>query len=328
MKQTVVCFGEVLIDFHAQAPSEPGVPPTFVAHAGGAPANAAVAIARLGGKASFIGMLGCDMFADMLLAQLRASGVAVDHVARTDAANTALAFVSHDAHGERSFSFYRPPAADLLFREADYSPAAFADAAVFHACSNSLTEAPIAAATLDGMTRARAAGALVSFDMNLRPALWARDEDPTPRVWQALALADLVKLSAEELTFLSAGMSSEQAVIERLWQCRASLLVVTDGAGAVRWFTSNREGRLLAFRVDAVDTTAAGDAFTGGLLRGLVTAGVDADGLSVLAEDGAQRDALLRFAAACGALAVTRTGSFAAMPTLAAVNSFLELHHE
>lgn len=326
MKQTVLCFGEALIDFHAQAPAEPGAPPTFVPHAGGAPANAAVAIARLGGKASFIGMLGRDLFADMLLAQLHASGVAVDHVARTDAANTALAFVSHDAHGERSFSFYRPPAADLLFREADYSPAAFADAAIFHACSNSLTEAPIAAATLAGMTQARAAGALVSFDMNLRPALWAGDEDPTPRVWEALALADVVKLSAEELTFLSAGMGSEQAVIERLWQCRASLLVVTDGAGAMRWFTPARQGRLPAFRVDVIDTTAAGDAFTGGLLYGLVAAGIEADSLPVLVDDDAQRNALLRFAAACGALAVTRTGSFAAMPTLIEVNSFLESH--
>ncbi|MGH8272900.1 MAG: carbohydrate kinase family protein [Gammaproteobacteria bacterium] len=326
MKQTVVCFGEALIDFHAQAPSEPGGLPAFVPHAGGAPANAAVAIARLGGKASFIGMLGRDLFADMLLDQLRASGVAVNHVARTDAANTALAFVSHDAHGERSFSFYRPPAADLLFRETDYSPVAFADAAVFHACSNSLTEAPIAATTLAGLSRARAAGALVSFDMNLRPALWARDVNPAPRVWQALALADLVKLSAEELTFLSAGMGGELAVIERLWQSRASLLVVTDGAGAVRWFTPARQGRLPVFRVDVIDSTAAGDAFTGGLLRGLVTAGVDAHGLSTLADDDVQRDALLRFAAACGALAVTRTGSFAAMPTLAEVNRFLEFH--
>lgn len=326
MKQTVLCFGETLIDFHAQAPSEPGAPPIFVSHAGGAPANTAVAVARLGGKASFIGMLGRDLFADMLLVQLRASGVAVDYVARTDAANTALAFVSHDAQGERSFSFYRPPAADLLFRETDYSPAAFADAAVFHACSNSLTEAPIAAATLAGMTRARAAGALVSFDMNLRPALWERDEDPALRVWQALALADLVRLSAEELTFLSAGMGSGQTVIERLWQCRASLLVVTDGAGAMRWFTPTRKGRLPAFRVDAIDTTAAGDAFTGGLLHGLVAAGIDADGLSALADDDVQRNALLRFAAACGALAVTRTGSFSAMPTLAETTRFLESH--
>ncbi|MEO8747883.1 MAG: carbohydrate kinase [Rhodanobacter sp.] len=322
----ILCFGEALIDFHAQASTDPRLPPTFVPHAGGAPANVAVGIARLGGQATFIGMLASDMFGDLLLGQLREAGVDVGHVVRTDAANTALAFVSHAADGERSFSFYRPPAADLLFRAAHFDDAAFADAAAFHACSNSLTEAAIAEVTVHGMTRARAGGALVSFDMNLRPALWPRGEDPGPRLWRALAEADLIKLSAEELAFLATAPGSERRVIERLWQGHARLLIVTDGAQSMRWFTPTHRGSLPAFPVRAIDTTGAGDAFVAGLLYRLVREGVGAGALTTLAEDQGRRDDMLRFAAACGALAVTHAGSFAAMPTQEAVHSFLRNH--
>jgi fructokinase len=163
-------------------------------------------------------MFGRDLFGDLLLRDLAAAGVDTAHTRRTEVANTALAFVSRDAQGERSFSFYRPPSADLLFRESDFDEALFADTAIFHAGSCSLTEAAIAEATLAGMRRARDAGALVSFDMNLRPALWPCGEDPSPRLWSALALADLVKLSREEMEFLVDKSGGESAVMERLWR--------------------------------------------------------------------------------------------------------------
>ncbi len=318
----VYCFGEALIDFHG-TPAGPA--PVFTAHAGGAPANVAVAIAKLGGRAAFVGMFGRDMFGDLLLRELAAAGVDTAHARRTAAANTALAFVAHDAHGERSFSFYRPPSADLLFRDADFDADVFAADSVFHAGSCSLTDSPSAEATLSGMRRARAAGALVSFDMNLRPALW-RGGDPAPKLWQALALADLVKLSAEELAFLADAAGSERAAIEKLWRSHTRLLVVTDGERAIRWFTPDARGESAAFEVRAIDTTAAGDAFVGGLLHRLVRAGIGASALAAFAADAAQRDAALRFAAACGALAVTRKGSFAAMPTQDEANVFLEQH--
>src|SRR6187551_798775 len=136
----ILCFGEALIDFLARPGDTPDAPRAFLQFAGGAPANVAVAVARLGGDARFVGMLGADMFGDMLAAQLRDAGVDIRHVRRTSAAKTALAFVSLDADGERSFSFYRPPAADLLFAEDDFAPRAFDEAVVFHVCSNSLTE--------------------------------------------------------------------------------------------------------------------------------------------------------------------------------------------
>lgn len=321
MTATICCFGEALIDFHAEARGA-NTPPAFIPHAGGAPANVAVALARLGDASAFVGMFGRDVFGDLLLRGLADAGVDTRHTRRTDAANTALAFVTHDANGERSFSFYRPPSADLLFRDADFDPAIFAAGSIFHAGSCSMTEAAAAATTLQGMVRAREAGALVSFDMNLRPALWPRGEEPAPTIWRALELADCVKLSADELAFLAASTGSEATALERLWLAHAQLVVITDGAHTIRWFTRAASGTWPVFPVRAIDSTGAGDAFVGGLLHGLLAAG----SLAALLENAATRDAALRFAAACGALAVTRTGSFAAMPARAEVEAFLEQH--
>jgi fructokinase len=325
MKRTVLCFGEALIDFH-QEPRGKDSPPVYIPHAGGAPANVAVATARLGDASAFVGMFGRDVFGDLLLKGLSDAGVDTRHTRRTDAANTALAFVSHDARGDRSFSFYRPPSADLLFRDADFDPATFAGDNLFHAGSCSMTEPASAATTLRGMARARTAGALVSFDMNLRPALWPRGEDPAPTIWRALALADFIKLSAEELAFLAASVGGESAAFARLWQDHAQFMVVTDGAHAVRWFTRDQAGQAPTFPVRAIDATGAGDAFVGGCLHGFVQQAACSENLAAFATDSARRDPVLRFAAACGALAVTRTGSFAAMPTRSEVETFLEQH--
>lgn len=318
---TVCCFGEALIDFHG-TPS--GAAPVFTAHPGGAPANVAVAVARLGGHAAFVGMFGSDMFGDLLLRELAAAVVDVTYTRRTDAANTALAFVSHSANGERDFSFYRPPSADLLFRNSDFDAALFAADSIFHAGSCSMTEPDSAATTLQGMTRARDAGALVSYDMNLRPPLWPRGEDPAPTIWRALLLADFIKLSAEELAFLAASCGGEDAVFARLWNAHAKLVVITDGERTVRWCAPHAAGERSTFPAKAIDTTGAGDAFVGGCLYQFAKSGVDAAALSAFAADPTRLDSTLRFASACGALAVTRAGSFGAMPALADVEAFLE----
>lgn len=320
--RSILCFGEALIDFHAEGSDEHGFPRAFVPFAGGAPANVAVAVARLGGRARFAGMLGTDLFGDLLLESLRHSGVAVDDVVRTGEANTALAFVALDARGERSFSFYRPPSADLLFRPCHFRAGAFADTAIFHVCSNSMTDPALAEATREGMRRAHAAGALVSFDLNLRPALWPRDADAHPTLWDALVLADLVKLSSEEFAYLA--VDGEAAVLERLWRGRTRLLVVTDADAPLRWFAPGAQGALPAYRVPAVDSTAAGDAFVGSLLYRLAAQEIGPDELPALVADPTRLHATLRFAAAAGALTVTRQGSFSAMPDAAEVLAFME----
>jgi fructokinase len=320
----IVCFGEALIDFLAEPAQGGGQAQAYLRNAGGAPANVAVAVARLGGAAAFVGMFSQDTFGDFLLESLQDAGVDTRHAARTDLANTALAFVSLNQQGERSFSFYRPPAADLLFRKEHFSDACFAGIHAFHVCSNSMTEPAIAEVTLDGMQRARDAGALVSFDMNLRLPLWRADADPVPYLWQALNAADLVKLSSDELAYLAADAGSESAVLERIWRGNTLLLIVTHGADAVRWHTPQKYGSVNVFQARAVDTTAAGDAFVGGFLTCLAEQNVRSTGLATFSASDALR-AALRFAAACGAVAVTRHGAFAAMPTRADVANFLEV---
>ena len=320
----VLCFGEALIDFHAEGKDANGHARAYLPFAGGAPANVAVAAAKLGGHARFAGMLSTDPFGDFLLDSLNHAGVDTRDVVRTNEANTALAFVTLDAHSERTFSFYRPPAADLLFRPHHFRDDTFSDVAVFHVCSNSLTEPELAATTCAGMQRAREAGALVSFDLNLRPALWPRDSEPRPQLWPALLLADVVKLSAEEFAYLA--VDGEQAVLDRLWSGRARLLVVTDAGNALRWFHPDVEGELPSYRVQAIDSNAAGDAFVGGLLCQLAELGGSAEQLQKLVSELPRLHAVLRYASACGALAVTRIGSFSAMPTDAEVRAFMETH--
>jgi fructokinase len=318
----IVCFGEALIDFLAEPLPAPGAPQAFLRNAGGAPANVAVAVAALGGKAAFVGTLGDDMFGDFLLESFENAGVDTQYIVRTNEAKTALAFVALDSHGERSFNFYRPPAADLLFRQEHFTDECFTDLFAFHVCSNSLTEPAIAETALAGIRRARGAGALVSFDMNLRPALWHANASPLPILWETIQLADVVKFSTEEMAYLAEHGGNEASVLERLWQGKTRLLIVTHGADPIHWYTPNGRGAAPTFRVQAVDTTAAGDAFVAGLLLCLAEHQVDAGNL-VEFTSGAMRETL-RFAAACGAVAVTRRGAFAAMPTRADVGALLE----
>lgn len=311
----IVCFGEALVDFLAGPAPAPGEARVFRQFAGGAPANAAVAVARQGGACAFVGMLGGDMFGDFLFDSLQGAGVDTRHVRRTSDAPTALAFVSLDADGDRSFSFYRPPAADLLFSQDDFDDACFADAGVFHVCSNSLTEPAIAAATLAGMRRARAAGALASLDLNLRPALWTDGRASLPVLWEAVESADLVKLSREELDFLrEQGRLSDADVVARVLR-HARLLLLTHGGGPVAWHTRGGSGQVTPPQVRAVDTTAAGDAFIGGLLAHLQRENVEATTFDAFLASAERLQRAVRHAAASGALAVTRHGAFAALPT-------------
>lgn len=319
----LVCFGEALIDFLGE-PDKGAGPLCYRRYAGGAPANVAVAAARLGTPTAFAGMLGQDAFGDFLLESLQAAGVVTDYVARTDAANTALAFVTLDPTGDRRFSFYRPPAADLLFRPGHFRAECFAGAKFFHVCSNSLTEADIAAATLEGVRRAREAGALVSFDVNLRPNLWPAEADPAPRVWSVLREADIVKVSAAELRFLIQGLGSEAAVLKEVWRGRTRWLLITDGGSPARQLTRHGEDILPIFPVPAVNTTGAGDAFMGGLLNRLALERVRPANLDAFLADAERVRQALRFASACGALCVQRHGTFESMPALAEAEAFLE----
>ncbi|MFY0991134.1 carbohydrate kinase family protein [Halomonas sp. C05BenzN] len=308
----VIAFGEALVDMLSSrlgdAPA--GTTETFTPYAGGAPANVAVACARLGVPSRFLGMLGDDHFGDFLAAELAAHGVDTSGVVRTREARTALAFVSRDASGERTFDFYRPPAADLLYRLEHLPQGVFAEPAILHLCSNSLTEPAIAETTLAMAEMARRAGCVVSVDANLRHNLWESGAADIALVTRLLDAADLLKLSAEELDYLRADHPRDAWLAGRLAN-GVKVAVITDGPGEVRLYTAHLDDRVTPPRVDAVDTTAGGDAFIGGLLAELAEHGIE----EAWHQDATFLHRAVDTACRCGAHAVARPGAYAALPT-------------
>ena len=310
----VIAFGEALVDMlSSRLGDQSSGPETFTPYAGGAPANVAVACARLGVPSRFLGMLGEDHFGDFLAAELAVHGVDTSGVVRTREARTALAFVSRDADGERTFDFYRPPAADLLYRLEHLPAGVFAEPAILHLCSNSLTEPDIAETTLAMADMARRAGCLVSVDANLRHNLWAEGTADITLVTRLLDTADLLKLSTDELDTLRADHPRDAWLAERL-AAGVKLVVITDGPGEVVLKGATLEERVLPPEVTAVDTTAGGDAFIGGLLAELadLTARTGIDGDWHHDRDFLRR--AVQTACRCGAHAVTRPGAYAALP--------------
>lgn len=309
----LLAFGEALIDL-LQDPSDPNL---YHRNAGGAPANVAVGFARLGGHAAFMGMLGADDFGAFLLAQLQQYGVATGYARRTAAAPTALAVVSLDQGGDRAFSFYRPPSADLQMAPADVDGAAFATQPYFHFCSNSLTHEPSRSATRHALALAQQHGCMVSFDINRRPALWADGDDARPLVRQLLRQAHILKFSAEEWDWLCQDGSAD-ALAAHCFAGECELIVITNGGAAVRTIT--RAGLKAGHPVEAckvVDTTAAGDAFIAALLLQFALADLDAAMLRERLGSAGWLAPQIAFASRCGSLACTRFGAFVALPALA-----------
>lgn len=324
----VISFGEALVDMLSsrvgedQSEHSGSVNERFTKFPGGAPANVAAAIGKLGGDSYFAGKVGADMFGDFLIESLEALDVRTDYVKQTSEAKTALAFVSLDSTGERSFEFYRGPSADLLFTPNEFQPEWFNGQGIFHFCSNTLTEPGILEATQAGLEKARAAGWLVSFDMNLRNNLWPKGTDAFAPVWACVEQADLVKLSTEELTFLCRD-KNETEVLQRILNSGASLVLVTDGEKPLRYFTPCHYGSIEPRNVQMVDSTAAGDAFIGGLLYQLSDRDITAANLKALGEDPEKLEDILTFASACGAHAVTHAGAFTSLPNLEEVSAYL-----
>ncbi|MGQ7263444.1 carbohydrate kinase family protein [Vreelandella sp. V005] len=307
----VIAFGEALVDMLSSRLGEPTEAlETFTPYAGGAPANVAVACARLGVPSQFLGMVGDDTFGHFIVRELDSHGVDTRGVVYTQDSRTALAFVSRDAVGERTFDFYRPPAADLLYRLEHLPHGIFESPAILHLCSNSLTDPEIADVTLAMATIAKRAGCLVSVDANLRHNLWPGGEADASLVTQLLDGAELLKLSLEELDYLRADHPAEAWLSERL-AAGVKVILITDGPNEVVLKGIGFDQRIAPPAVDAVDTTAGGDAFIGGLLAEISAHGINEDWQS-------NRDFLNRAVATacrCGAHAVTRPGAYAALPT-------------
>lgn len=305
----VVAFGELLIDFvPTQTGQDLSSAEMFKKAAGGAPANVAVGLARLGVASAFMGMVGNDGFGRFLADTLREAGVDVSPLRATDRARTALAFVSLRSDGEREFLFYRSPSADMLMTPEDVDEVAIRSARAFHFGSISLIAEPARTATLHAVALARQHGKLVTYDPNLRLALWPDAEAARAGMRLGLGEAEIVKIGAEELAFLT-GIDNPSEAARTLWHPRLKLMAVTCGAKGCRWLTPEAEGTVPGFSIEAVDTTGAGDAFMAGFIAGLLA---ERD----LPGDPARLGAICRLANAAGALTATGRGAIPSLPTL------------
>ncbi len=313
----VLCFGEALIDFlyTKSSPQGPINIAEFSQFPGGAPANVAVAVAKLGGRAAFAGQVGSDMFGQFLQQSLRSYGVDTASMLSHPDAHTALAFVFLDSSGDRSFEFYRQQTADLLLKSEQIDSAWFDDCTIAHICSNTLVNESILETTNTFLGTAREKGCLISFDVNLRHNLWPQGKCDRDVVREVLKRADLVKASREEVDFLEPeGVS---AFADTAFASGVRLVVVTDGAEPIDVRLPDRQFSVEPPGVTAIDTTAAGDGFVGGMLYKLAER---SDPAAVTGDIEALADVLF-FAACCGAFTASQEGVMNALPTLANVQA-------
>jgi fructokinase len=312
MSLDLVTLGEALIDLPAQ---QSGVSLTdafsFAKIPAGAPANVAVVGAMLGLQASFVSKVGEDAFGASIIQTFSALGVDTSHIIQDPSARTGLAFVSVQPDGTRDFLFYFEPARDLALHLSEIDLEWLETTRVFHYGSISLIAEPSRGTTLAAAAHLRTRGrAVCSYDPNLRSWLWPDDYSMRETALLGFAVADIVKISAEELQFLFPNTSSETEAIRLLLgeYTNLSLVAVTDGGAGSRGYT--REGGFAnadGFAVNFVDGTGAGDAYMAGLLVFLLRQGSDTrytlDNFSPLLKDA------LRYANACGAIATTTLGA-------------------
>ncbi len=259
---TLFSIGEALIDM---IPSRAGCSfdevPSFSPH-WRRTGQCVRAFARLGGKSAFLSQLGDDPFGHKIARELADCGIDLSHLAFTNKASTALAFVSLEEDGSRTFSFYRKPSADLLYSPEQIDPAWFADAFALHFCSVSLADSPMRYAHLAAISAAREAGSIVSFDPNLRFPLWPDRDMLRGTVLQFLPLSNILKISDEELEFLTDTADIESA-LPQLFVGDVQLVVYTCGSSGAHAYTRTAHGFAPCRKVRAVDTTGAGDGFIG-----------------------------------------------------------------
>ncbi|MBO8177665.1 MAG: carbohydrate kinase [Bacillus sp. (in: Bacteria)] len=315
-------IGEVLIDF---IPKEKGKAlkdvQAFVRAPGGAPANVAAAVAKFGAEASMITKLGMDAFGDFLIDELQKAGVKTDKIKRTNQANTGLAFVSLREDGERDFSFYRNPSADLLLSEDEIEEHWFQKGDILHFCSVDLVESPMKQAHEKAIRLVKEIGGLISFDPNVRLPLWNQAEECRQTILEFIPKAHLLKISDEELAFIT-GMKDEKEAIESLFTGEVKAVIYTKGANGADLYTKNSAYLSNGYKVDVQDTTGAGDAFIGGFLYKLLEKEVNPDNLVDVLNEHHQE--LLRFANASGALTTTGKGAISSIPTKEAIEQFIQ----
>lgn len=310
----LIAIGEALIDF---IPQETGKTikevGAFAPKVGGAPANVCGAFSKLSGKSAMITQLGTDPFGDKIVDELERYNIDCSYIKRTDKANTSLAFVSLKDDGNREFSFYRNPGADMLYESSDIDRRWFDDCDILHFCSVSLGDFPMREAHNKAIECAKDAGAIISFDPNLRPALWNNTVDMIDAVKAYIKKADIIKISDEELEDICGCKVIEKA-LDKLFTGNVKMVIYTEGANGASAFTQTNRAYAKGIKVKAVDTTGAGDGFIGAFLYCLAKDDVKAKDISKLTSE--KLTEYLEFANRFSAKSVMKEGAIASYPSM------------
>lgn len=304
----VIALGELLIDFTENGFSANGNP-LLEANPGGAPCNVLAMLQNLGKKTAFIGKVGKDAFGDYLKDTVCQVGIDVTNLIQDATVPTTLAFVHTAADGDRSFSFYREPGADMMLSESEIDYSQIADAKIFHFGTLSMTHDGVRAATIKAVDYAKSHGLLISFDPNYRPLLWKKEEAAKEMIRYGCSVCDILKISDDEITFITGKDTVEEAISLFLEMHRPKLMCVTCGKhGSIAIYKDMQVACDAVLRPDTIETTGAGDTFMACVLNYVLEHGIED-----LSKDDLYQ--MQRFAAMAASIITTRKGALKVMPT-------------
>ena len=313
----VVALGELLVDFTENGISAQGNP-MLEANPGGAPCNVLSMLQNLGKKTAFIGKVGDDAFGQMLTQAVRNQGINTENLVADDIVHTTLAFVHTDKDGDRSFSVYRNPGADMMLRWDEIHEDMLADTKIFHFGTLSMTDGQIEKVTKKAVEKAKSEGALISFDPNLRPPLWKDLEDAKRHMWYGISQCDILKISDDEIAFLTGTDDIDRGIEAILKQSQPALVCATMGKNGSKAFYKGTCVFCDPFlRDDTIETTGAGDTFMACVLNAVLEKGLEALSEKDLFE-------MIQFANAAASLVTTRKGALRVMPEYEEIAELLE----
>ncbi len=315
-----IAIGEMLIDF---APNQVGCEvkdvESFSKIAGGAPMNVAICVAKMGIESIMLSKVGEDGFGEYLLGILEKNNVNKSYVMKTKEANTGLAFVSLKENGEREFVFYRKPSADLLYSASEVPRDVFCESDILHFCSVDLVDYPMRKAHMTAIQYARSARSIVSFDPNIRLSLWDNHDEYRKIIQEFLSYADILKVSDDELYFITE-IEDEQEALKFLLNKGIKILVYTKGGSGAEVYTSNGEKYFsMSYLVNPVDTTGAGDSFIGSFLAQILAEGLSQNQLL----EKNYRE-FIDYSNATAAIVVSRIGASSSIPSRSEVEDFIK----
>jgi len=313
----VVALGELLIDFTQNGKSEQGNL-LFEANPGGAPCNVLAMLSKLGHKTAFIGKVGNDFFGKELKSVLEEVGIDATHLYMDEEVHTTLALVHTFADGDRDFSFYRNPGADMMLKEEEIPESLIKSSKIFHFGTLSMTHEGVRAATKKALEIAKKDNVLISFDPNLRPPLWDSLETAKEQVLYGLGFCDILKISDNEIQWLTEKEDYTEGVNWILNRYNIPLILVSMGKEGSRAYYKGQMVEVAPFlQENTIETTGAGDTFGGCVLHYICE-----HGLKDLTEENLKE--MLRFANAAAALITTKKGALRVMPSKEEVGKILQ----